>query len=151
MPVPVAYSYRGPLSLIYLYLTVWFTSETFMRSISRYCSSSLFSQTLVSVRQPAHPTSARGVLQHAGVIGLSCPLRRHKSASHRPPVPRLTLISRHSASLAPIYICDCTLDLPKHQTRNYSNMSSQPEHPTLLIPGPIEFDDAVLSSMSHYR
>jgi alanine-glyoxylate transaminase/serine-glyoxylate transaminase/serine-pyruvate transaminase len=30
-------------------------------------------------------------------------------------------------------------------------MSSQPEHPTLLIPGPIEFDDAVLHSMSHYR
>jgi alanine-glyoxylate transaminase/serine-glyoxylate transaminase/serine-pyruvate transaminase len=30
-------------------------------------------------------------------------------------------------------------------------MSTQPEHPTLLIPGPIEFDDAVLQSMSHYR
>ena len=30
-------------------------------------------------------------------------------------------------------------------------MSSQAEHPTLLIPGPIEFDDAVLQSMSHYR
>lgn len=29
-------------------------------------------------------------------------------------------------------------------------MSSQPEHPTLLIPGPIEFDDAVLQSMSHF-
>ncbi|EME44366.1 hypothetical protein DOTSEDRAFT_72010 [Dothistroma septosporum NZE10] len=31
-----------------------------------------------------------------------------------------------------------------------ANMSSQPPHPTLLIPGPIEFDDAVLQSMSHY-
>jgi alanine-glyoxylate transaminase/serine-glyoxylate transaminase/serine-pyruvate transaminase len=30
-------------------------------------------------------------------------------------------------------------------------MSSQPNHPALLIPGPIEFDDAVLQSMSHYR
>lgn len=29
-------------------------------------------------------------------------------------------------------------------------MSAQPDHPTLLIPGPIEFDDAVLQSMSHY-
>ncbi|KAL4877173.1 pyridoxal phosphate-dependent transferase [Aspergillus karnatakaensis] len=29
-------------------------------------------------------------------------------------------------------------------------MSNQPPHPTLLIPGPIEFDDAVLQSMSHY-
>lgn len=30
-------------------------------------------------------------------------------------------------------------------------MSSQPAHNTLLIPGPIEFDDAVLQSMSHFR
>jgi alanine-glyoxylate transaminase/serine-glyoxylate transaminase/serine-pyruvate transaminase len=30
-------------------------------------------------------------------------------------------------------------------------MSTQPPHPALLIPGPIEFDDAVLQSMSHYR
>ncbi|KAF2086077.1 PLP-dependent transferase [Saccharata proteae CBS 121410] len=29
-------------------------------------------------------------------------------------------------------------------------MSSQPPHPALLIPGPIEFDDAVLNAMSHY-
>ncbi|KAL1886445.1 hypothetical protein Plec18167_000376 [Paecilomyces lecythidis] len=29
-------------------------------------------------------------------------------------------------------------------------MSSQAPHSTLLIPGPIEFDDAVLQSMSHY-
>ncbi|APA16049.1 hypothetical protein SS1G_10169 [Sclerotinia sclerotiorum 1980 UF-70] len=29
-------------------------------------------------------------------------------------------------------------------------MSNQPAHPTLFIPGPIEFDDAVLQSMSHY-
>ena len=29
-------------------------------------------------------------------------------------------------------------------------MSKQAEHPTLLIPGPIEFDDEVLASMSHY-
>ncbi|PNY26120.1 Alanine-glyoxylate aminotransferase 1 [Tolypocladium capitatum] len=29
-------------------------------------------------------------------------------------------------------------------------MSSQPAHPALLIPGPIEFDDAVLQSMGHY-
>ena len=44
------------------------------------------------------------------------------------------------------------------QTRRFSSrsktsdrMSTQPNHPTLLIPGPIEFDDAVLQSMSHYR
>jgi len=30
-------------------------------------------------------------------------------------------------------------------------MSNQPQHPTLLIPGPIEYSDEVLQSMSHYR
>lgn len=30
-------------------------------------------------------------------------------------------------------------------------MSSQAAHPTLLIPGPIEFEDAVLNAMSHPR
>lgn len=39
--------------------------------------------------------------------------------------------------------------LPK-QSDNKHKMSSQPAHSTLLIPGPIEFDDAVLQSMSHY-
>lgn len=29
-------------------------------------------------------------------------------------------------------------------------MSSQAEHPALMIPGPIEFDDAVLQSMGHF-
>lgn len=31
------------------------------------------------------------------------------------------------------------------------DMSTQASHPALLIPGPIEFDDAVLTSMSHHR
>ena len=31
-----------------------------------------------------------------------------------------------------------------------AKMSTQPSHPALLIPGPIEFDDDVLASMSHY-
>lgn len=30
-------------------------------------------------------------------------------------------------------------------------MSNQPDHPALLIPGPIEFDDAVLQAMGHFR
>ena len=70
---------------------------------------------------------------------------------------RLSLISRHLAPDYPIntpYTVERlprTFDtslLPNLQTRK---MSSQPEHATLLIPGPIEFDDAVLQSMSHYR
>ncbi|KAL2131132.1 hypothetical protein VTI74DRAFT_5517 [Chaetomium olivicolor] len=75
---------------------------------------------------------------------------------------RLSLISRH---LAPVYPINTpftverlpdTIDtslLPKTQSRSLSTsakMSAQPPHPTLLIPGPIEFDDAVLQSMSHF-
>lgn len=39
---------------------------------------------------------------------------------------------------------------PNYSTKN-TNMATQPEHPALLIPGPIEFDDEVLQSMGHYR
>ncbi len=44
---------------------------------------------------------------------------------------------------------------PKQKTeetnRMATNTSEQPDHPTVLIPGPIEFDQEVLQSMSHYR
>jgi len=93
-------------------------------------------------------------------------------ASSPAPGLRLSLISRHLAPVYPINtpwtverlpdIIDTTL-LPKRQSRTLSTStsssnlespkmpSSQPPHATLLIPGPIEFDDAVLQSMSHYR
>ncbi|KAK4162289.1 alanine--glyoxylate aminotransferase 1 [Cladorrhinum sp. PSN259] len=79
------------------------------------------------------------------------------------PPARLSLISRHLAPTYPIntpYAVERIPDsidtnlLPKTQTRKLSTTSpatmSQPVHPTLLIPGPIEFDDAVLQSMSHF-
>ncbi|KAL7803239.1 PLP-dependent transferase [Trichoderma afarasin] len=40
---------------------------------------------------------------------------------------------------------------PSHAQRHQlATMSTQAAHPALLIPGPIEFDDAVLQSMSHF-
>lgn len=52
----------------------------------------------------------------------------------------------------PLRLSPSIVSSPIHQQiRKSSNMSSQAPHPTLLIPGPIEFDDAVLQSMSHYR
>lgn len=87
---------------------------------------------------------------------------RQKATDNHP--ARLSLISRHLAPVYPIntpYTVERlpdTIDtslLPKsHQSRSLftsAKMSSQPSHPTLLIPGPIEFDDAVLQSMSHFR
>ncbi|KAK4101432.1 PLP-dependent transferase [Parathielavia hyrcaniae] len=86
--------------------------------------------------------------------------RQNPPADNHP--ARLSLISRHLAPVYPIntpYAVERlpdTIDtslLPKTQSRSLSTspkMSSQPAHPTLLIPGPIEFDDAVLQSMSHF-
>lgn len=43
--------------------------------------------------------------------------------------------------------------LASDETRLAENakMSNQPQHPALMIPGPVELDDDVLQSMSHYR
>src|SRR5688572_22562674 len=90
------------------------------------------------------------------------PMPRQKAPDNPP--SRLSLISRHPAPVYPINTpyaverlpnsIDTSL-LPKTPTRKLSTTSpatmSQPVHPTLLIPGPIEFDDAVLQSMSHFR
>ncbi|OIW27509.1 PLP-dependent transferase [Coniochaeta ligniaria NRRL 30616] len=84
------------------------------------------------------------------------PSRSISNAANSNPSSRLSLISRHLVDQQPLntpYTTERlpnTIDtslLPKTTSRK---MSSQPEHPTLLIPGPIEFDDAVLHSMSHY-
>lgn len=82
------------------------------------------------------------------------------------PAGRLSLISRHLAPVYPINTPFAVERIPdtintsllsKTQTRKLSTatipttkMSQQAPHATLLIPGPIEFDDAVLQSMSHF-
>jgi len=71
---------------------------------------------------------------------------------------RVGVISRHLQldTTISVEILPVIEPLPKHSRRFSSSskqatMSTQPEHPALLIPGPIEFDDAVLQSMSHFR
>ncbi|KAI0378240.1 alanine--glyoxylate aminotransferase [Hypomontagnella monticulosa] len=81
-----------------------------------------------------------------------------KTASTSNPAARVSIISRHllgGAQSPTNPNIPISISLSSPQSRSFSssttaNMSSQPEHPTLLIPGPIEFDDAVLQSMSHY-
>lgn len=82
---------------------------------------------------------------------------------------RLSLIARHFQKI-PVLELNTPFSIDKYSSpedytpfhrRRYSTtseaeekpvkMSSQPSHPALLIPGPIEFDDAVLQAMSHYR
>lgn len=98
----------------------------------------------------------RSVLRQLG------PARMPRQSTPNHPA-RLSLIARHLAPVYPIntpYTVERlpnTIDtslLPKSLLRYFSastKMSSQAAHPTLLIPGPIEFDDAVLQSMSHFR
>ncbi|KAK7920392.1 alanine-glyoxylate aminotransferase [Apiospora marii] len=100
--------------------------------------------------------ASRTTLPHlAGSPPSSSPLSLHLSSSS--PSTRLSLISQHLSGGPPSAISNParSRSISPIQTRRLSSasqrsMSSQPEHPTLLIPGPIEFDDDVLQSMSHY-
>lgn len=56
---------------------------------------------------------------------------------------------KHHQSISPKQDFSTTHQ-PQEEPAKAAKMSSQADHPTLLIPGPIEFDDAVLQSMSHY-
>jgi hypothetical protein len=68
---------------------------------------------------------------------------------------RISLVSGHLSRQTSSYNAASPAPSSSTQARPLStttaNMSSQPEHATLLIPGPIEFDDEVLKSMGHYR
>ncbi|UZP42730.1 hypothetical protein NXS19_010546 [Fusarium pseudograminearum] len=67
---------------------------------------------------------------------------------------RISLVSGHLSHQTSSYNAASPALSSATQARSLStttaNMSSQPEHATLLIPGPIEFDDDVLKSMGHY-
>jgi alanine-glyoxylate transaminase/serine-glyoxylate transaminase/serine-pyruvate transaminase len=68
---------------------------------------------------------------------------------------RISLFSGHLSHQSSSYNAASPALSSSTQARPLSTttakMSSQPEHATLLIPGPIEFDDDVLKSMGHYR
>jgi len=86
-----------------------------------------------------------------------------------PPYARLSLISRHleqplleintpfsterlSEEQDDLDYTPVKRESPKSASLEERNkMSNQAEHPALLIPGPIEFDDVVLQSMGHFR
>ena len=85
----------------------------------------------------------------------ACPALSVNLAPHA----RLSVISRHLTPRQPLPPLNTPYSSysqsPIQQARLSSSVadmsSTQPPHPALLIPGPIEFDDAVLQSMSHYR
>lgn len=124
----------------------------------------------VTPQRKITPGNSNCVVQ-SGSIGIKyvrLALRRVYPAINKvAPHARLSVISRHFDPRPPIPINTpysierlSGSESATQQARRLSslshtsekeNMSSQPEHPALLIPGPIEFDDAVLQSMSHFR
>lgn len=94
--------------------------------------------------------------------------RRATTSSHSTPQSRLSLISRHlqdtnTLQLNTPYsterqsISEQDFDAPPPQQKQEPpkqpspTMSSQKEHPTVLIPGPIEYSDQVLDAMGTFR
>src|SRR3569833_303136 len=112
-------------------------------------SVSLVNPALAPGRRSALSIIHRGALLHPPVVIRPAPPRRRQSLQNS------TIASPYALFLH--RLSPPQSNPPTHSTtRRYSSsppatMSSHPEHPTLLIPGPIEFDDAVLQSMSHYR
>ena len=76
-------------------------------------------------------------LQPASSIPLNTPYSAAERATQAPAGPKQSIDGSSFSTKTP-----ATSQTP---------MSSQAPHATVLIPGPIEYDDAVLQSMSHYR
>ena len=121
---------------------------------------------------PANRFYRSSVLQTSFWLPADSPLFCRKPLSSlalAPPRARLSLISRHLEQRPQLEIntpfsterlsrepddIDYTpikRDPPRHDPAAENKKMSQAEHPALLIPGPIEFDDEVLQSMGHFR
>lgn len=95
--------------------------------------------------------------------------RRATTSHSSTPQSRLSLISRHlqdantlqlntpySTQRQSVSEEDCDAPLPQQKQdqqpkQSSATMSSQKEHPTVLIPGPIEYSDQVLDAMGTFR
>ena len=119
----------------------------------------------LSIRSPCPLLLTASVLRSAHCRGVAGPL----SLRLAPPRARLSLISRHLENRPPLPLntpFSSERQAEPHDDVDYQpiqrkpiepeeaekkvKMSQQAEHPALLIPGPIEFDDAVLQSMGHF-
>nr|XP_023907910.1 alanine--glyoxylate aminotransferase 1-like [Quercus suber] len=82
-------------------------------------------------------------------------LASHLSSTSNAPLVPLTIRDRepyreYSTTTTTTITRPVSVQEESKRSRPAAKMSTQAPHPALLIPGPIEFDDAVLQSMSHY-
>lgn len=120
----------------------------------------------LSIRERERPTHARLTPIHLSskvqrsmrrISRSVAPHLRRCPSSTMNPSARVSMISTHlsassgTTTSSSLISPSSTTQRRQLSTTESRKMSFQPEHPTLLIPGPIEFDDAVLQSMSHFR
>lgn len=124
--------------------------RAFALNSRRYPSPSYPSRTFISAfvtLAPSRPTSRlnllSGHLDSKPFLELNTPFSTERSALQEDEQGNL---AKEPSPPEPDKVPEPQPDTPKPHP-----MSTQPPHPALLIPGPIEFDDAVLQSMSHYR
>lgn len=141
----------------YLKLAATYSIRSICRAIQRrgiqstppFCTSHLVS-ALTSSTILANPRSRLSLisrhLQQRPNLEINTPFSTERDSEPQDDIPYTPLIRE------PPDISKREKEKERQQQgRKAVKMSAQQEHPTLLIPGPIEFDDAVLQSMSHFR
>jgi len=111
-------------------------SELFAGSSPLHHSSSQMSNYSSASATARLSTIARH-LKSSSELPLNTPYSSAQRAIQAPAGPQQSLDGSSFSTRAP--------------TKPQNPMSSQAPHAAVLIPGPIEYDDAVLQSMSHYR
>lgn len=117
-------------------------------------SSSLLKSELIAGSSPLHHSSSpmSNYSSASATARLSTIARHLKSSSDLPlNTPYSSAQRAIQAPAGPQQSLDGSSFSTKTPTKPQNPMSSQAPHAAVLIPGPIEYDDAVLQSMSHYR
>jgi hypothetical protein len=124
-------------------------SSPFSRSPVPSVPSHLWLRPIGERRHPIPTLALRRIYPAVNIVAPNA--RLGVIARHLDPRPQLPL--NRPYSIDRVSILKSTANQPRRFNSNTAtpNMSSQAEHPALLIPGPIEFDDEVLHSMSHFR
>ncbi|KAK6338312.1 hypothetical protein TWF730_002375 [Orbilia blumenaviensis] len=98
----------------------------------------LTSSATLSTRAGA--TASTAAPRRPSITPTTIPISYNSSAS-----ARLSQLNNHIPTAALRYSTSSSTSVSSNSN---NKMSAQAEHPTVLIPGPIEFDDAVLQAMS---
>ena len=141
-----------------LHQTRSLTSLMRAHQIGLSSSSSLRSELSADVAPRSSPHKIRLSFPMSNYSSATATARLSTIARHLKPSSDLPLNTPYSAAqraikapAGPQQSLDGSSFSTKAPSKPQNPMSSQAPHAAVLIPGPIEYDDAVLQSMSHYR